>query len=413
MIENSRSHESGPTGPATAGYVSEVDALRCFAMTGVVALHAGLLPIGWAGVWVFYVISGFAISSSLLATDLTSISKRRLLLNFYAKRSLRIWPIYFLIVIPSLIAAAIAGRSDLLAKAPWLLTFTYNYSYMFKPPELASADASWDWVGHLWTISVEEQFYLIFPFLVAFLSRNRLIAALCICVALGPILREFLTLWLNQLPRDDAFKFSTVYLFAPAHFDAFATGALLALFRTYLSSHLRLARSLLWGSLCAAVVYTCVYLSINLTTLGFHREALQGVITLPLWGHGKQIWIYSVVVALAAAIIALILAGEGWLLKVCRLPLFRPIGRISYGGYVYHLPVLYLYDALWRSGNALSPVVYSLGKFAFGYPSTLLLAFLSFRYLEQPILKLRSRFSHDRQSVEHHDTAAAFPLISE
>jgi hypothetical protein len=58
---------SAPLG--TVGYVSEVDALRCVAMTAFVAVHCRLLPFGWAGVWLFFVISGFAITSSLLASD--------------------------------------------------------------------------------------------------------------------------------------------------------------------------------------------------------------------------------------------------------------------------------------------------------------------------------------------------------
>jgi peptidoglycan/LPS O-acetylase OafA/YrhL len=154
-----------------------------------------------------------------------------------------------------------------------------------------------------------------------------------------------------------------------------------------------LARVFLAVALGAAAAYSCVYLTINFATLGFHPAAFKGVISGTMWRQGRQIWIYGVVVALASALIALILAGEGWLLKACRLPLLRPIGRISYGAYIYHVPVLYLLNLLWPFKGTVSILTYSLGKFGLGYLVTLLIAFLSFRYFEEPILRLRTRFS--------------------
>ena len=348
---------SAPLG--TVGYVSEVDALRCVAMTAVVAAHCRLLPFGWAGVWLFFVISGFAITSSLLASDRMPHPKPLLLRNFYARRCLRIWPLYFLFVAAALIPAAIAGNSHVLAFWPWLVTFSFNYYYIFH----YSFPENCCWFGHLWTISVEEQFYVVFPFLFAFLSKRWLVAALWICIALGPTLRTLLTWWLDQLSRNDEDKLLIVYQFAAAHFDAFAAGALLALFRPFLALRLDLARVFMAVALAAAAAYTCVYLSINLSTLGFHREAFRDMM-FPRWGNGQQIWIFSVIIALASALIALIFAGEGWLLNACRLKLLRPIGRISYGAYLYHSPVLYLFEflslLLWPASITKSGLTYYL-----------------------------------------------------
>jgi len=321
--------------------------------------------------------------------------KPLLLRNFYARRCLRIWPLYFLCVAAVLIPAAIVGNgpwagssarrlhaSDVLAIWPWLVTFTYNYYRMFHYPDIGH----WGWFGHLWTISVEEQFYLVFPFLFAFLSKRRLVAALWICIALGPTLRSLLTWWLDSLPQAGEYKWFALYQFAPAHFDAFAAGALLALMRPFLAYRLDLARVFMAVALAAAAAYTCVYLSINLSTLSF-REAFSAIF-LPRWRYGQWVWAYSVIIALSSALIALILAGEGWLLNACRLRLLRPIGRISYGAYVYHSPVLCLFVFLWP----VSGLTYRLAEFSFCYPVTLLIAYLSFRYFEEPILSLRARF---------------------
>jgi hypothetical protein len=100
-----------------------------------------------------------------------------------------------------------------------------------------------------------------------------------------------------------------------------------------------------------------------------------------------------VIVALASALIALILAGEGWLLRACRLPFLRPIGRISCGAYVYHLPLLYFYKTLAPTLFSRIPLISSIIEFGFVYAVTLFTAHLPFRYFEQPVLKLRARFS--------------------
>jgi peptidoglycan/LPS O-acetylase OafA/YrhL len=271
-----------------------------------------------------------------------------------------------------------------------MVTFTVNYYDIFH---YNIGGNNWWFLDHLWTISVEEQFYLIFPFLFLFLPRHRLITELGVCIVLGPIFRTLLTQVLNHLPVDDSFKFGTICGFAPAHFDAFSAGALLALFRPFLASRLDLARVFGAIALGAAVVYICVYVSINVATLGFHQAALKGVVSHSIWGQGRQIWSYSVIVALGSALIALIMAGEGWLLRACRLPFLRPIGRISYGAYIYHLPLLYLYNILTPTLFPGIPLLGSIIQFGFVYPVTLLTAHLSFRFFEEPVLRLRARFS--------------------
>lgn len=369
---------------APSAYVGEVDALRCLAMTAVILQHCQLLPFGWTGVWLFFVISGFAITSSLLGSGRAKHSKPGLIRNFYLRRCLRIWPVYFLVVAVNIVAATSLGKGEIISALPWLATFTYNYR-MILDGEI------WPANGHLWTISVEEQFYLAFPFLFAYLTKERLAAALAICVALGPVLRILLTAWFGALPWDDELKAFAVMVFAPAHFDAFALGALLALFRPFLAARLHLARLFLAAALGMAVLYASIYLSINIALKGFGSGALRCIYSGILWGEGRQIWVYSAVTGLAGAVIVLILAGEGWLLRLCRLPLLQPIGRVSYGAYVYHAPVLMLHHALFGSAAA-SSLAFSLGKFVFAYPLTLAIAFFSYRYFEAPILKLRTHF---------------------
>ena len=77
----------------------------------------------------------------------------------------------------------------------------------------------------------------------------------------------------------------------------------------------------------------------------------------------------------------------------CRPPLLRPIGRVSYGAYVYHVPILSLYDVIWPSSDSFVTWTGTLSRFGIGYLATLLIAFLSFRYIEARVLRLLARFS--------------------
>jgi peptidoglycan/LPS O-acetylase OafA/YrhL len=156
---------------------------------------------------------------------------------------------------------------------------------------------TWPANGHLWTISVEEQFYLAFPFF-AWLSKKRLAAALAACVALGPVLRTLLTALFDGPPWDDGLKAFAVMVFAPAHFDAFSLGALLALFRPFFALRLDLARRLFASAFGAAFVYACIYLTVNAASSAFNGEAFRCIYSGILWGAGRQIWVYSTVLDL-------------------------------------------------------------------------------------------------------------------
>ena len=84
-----------PASTAGIGRIGQIDALRAFAMTAVIAQHCGILPFGWLGVWLFFVISGFVVTESLMARkDISGIGRR--LFQFYVRRIARIWPIYLI-----------------------------------------------------------------------------------------------------------------------------------------------------------------------------------------------------------------------------------------------------------------------------------------------------------------------------
>jgi peptidoglycan/LPS O-acetylase OafA/YrhL len=383
---------TGPGHPAApprvpAGYVPEVDALRCIAMTAVIGIHCGLLPIGWMGVWLFFVISGFAVTTSLFSAKHHASGAWSRVGTFYARRAVRIWPIYFLFIAANVVAILVLGEYGTLRQVPWLLTFTQNIEMIIATYAPGTA---WDGFGHLWTLSVEQQFYLVFPFLLFLPGRRSRSVMLLAMIAATPLIRYLTARWAVGHGFDDIHTAFAVYAFGPAQFDAFAIGCLIAMFRQEIAQNKRIAA---WaGALAAAITlaYVTAYIIVNLTiighlSVGIMRNVLSGIAC----GQGREIWAYLVPDALAAAALIGILSGERHLLRLCRLPGLQAIGRISYGGYLYHLPVLMVLGALIPafSARVSGPASYAahLLLFVCAYAITVGAAWLSFRFIERPI----------------------------
>ena len=147
-------------------HIPALDGLRGIAILLVLAFHTELLPTlkplardGWAGVDLFFVLSGFLITRILLK----SRNSPRYFTNFYARRILRIWPVYFGILLFVFASERYRLLGDSATSWWWisLATFTQNfyigaYGWNALP----------DWLGPTWSLGIEEQFYLIWPLLV-------------------------------------------------------------------------------------------------------------------------------------------------------------------------------------------------------------------------------------------------------
>ena len=388
----SATHRGRPvTSPRVlGGYVPEVDALRCMAMTAVIGIHCGLLPIGWMGVWLFFVISGFAVTTSLFSAKHDASGAWSRIGTFYARRAVRIWPIYFLFIAANVVAILLLGEYGTLRQVPWLLTFTQNIEMIIATYAPGTA---WDGFGHLWTLSVEQQFYLVFPLLLFLPGRRSRSLMLLAMIAAAPLIRYLTARWAVGHGFDDVQTAFAVYAFGPAQFDAFAIGCLIAMFRHEIAHDKRIA---VWaGALAAAITLTYVtaYLIVNFAmighlSVGIMRNVLSGI----AYGQGREIWGYFVPDALAGAALIGILAGEPHCLRACRLPGLQAIGRISYGGYLYHLPVLMVLGGLVPafSARVSGPASYAahILLFVCAYAITVGVAWLSFRFIERPISNL-------------------------
>ena len=230
------------TSPTDSGErrIVALDGLRGVAVLMVMAFHfhqfgAGpsvvqvdvaadkVLGAGWAGVELFFVLSGFFITGILLALK---DGRGGYFGTFYSRRVLRIFPLYFVFLIMMLIALPAIGAfggselERLRDAGPWQLLFAQNIWILAADAQSVNPYGT----VHLWSLAVEEQFYLVWPLAVLLLGKRGLVALCVALVVMSPLLRL-------AMLSTDAHPFA-VYVFSPVRADALAVGALLAVIAT-------------------------------------------------------------------------------------------------------------------------------------------------------------------------------------
>ncbi|MDX6604631.1 MAG: hypothetical protein QOF23_1140, partial [Solirubrobacterales bacterium] len=343
-------------------YLPGIDALRALAVLAVFFYHSGVgwMPGGFLGVDLFFVISGYLITSLLLREFRAGGAIN--LGRFWLRRAKRLLPAVGVMIAVTMIVAAIvepdrvvALRGDALASlayfANWHFIFSgQSYFEQFQRPSLFT---------HLWSLSVEEQFYLFWPLIFAagmkLFGRGRLLLGV-LAGALGSVALA----WILFNPGSDA---SRVYYGTDTHAVGLLAGVALAM--VWSPIELRRRRS---GPLVGPILDAIGVLALGYVVLSFlHVHDYD----LALY-HGGYLWL-AIVVALLLAVMAHPAARLGTL--VGRAPVLW-LGLRSYSFYLWHWPVL----ALTRPGvdvelprGVLIPLQLAV---------VLLLADLSYRFVE-------------------------------
>ena len=356
-------------------YIKELDGLRAIALFLVVVSHwlsknalVASLNLGQIGVSTFFVLSGFLITSILFdnrtKAEMSGAPKIRIMFQFVVRRALRIFPIYYLFIIILFVLGDRTG-TNIRSSIPYFITYMANF-YFYKI-------RSWDgMLSHLWTLSVEEQFYLLWPWVMLFVSRRYLLFSIALFVAVGV---------------------STGYAFADYEgfgltlpftcFDSFGLGALLAFVTVWYKEYLAVFCQI---NSVAAII--CILVLIFAATSGqamlLPNRTIQSVVAL---------WI-----------IAYIVYGKYVLDKSFYLlnnNVLVYLGRISYGMYLYHLPLQYDYKFIDMHIVPLLPGTIAQYPEAVIFFINLLLLIivssLSWYLLERPILTLKRRFEYLEQ----------------
>jgi peptidoglycan/LPS O-acetylase OafA/YrhL len=338
--------------------VRELDAVRGLAALCIVVYHfrASVLPFGWGAVDLFFVLSGFLITSIILKHG----DSRGFLAAFYVRRGLRIWPIYYLSVLALVLLGPWLIRPNNLAGLPYTLAYLQNVPhYWGGPPE----DFTW-YLKHTWTLAIEEQFYLVWPPLVLLAGKRRLPALAAAVVVVALVARASGLYWWLLLSRC----------------DGFAIGALLA-WTLRDADGTRRNRLTIRRVLVPIGLVSLVYLAIEHVAGG-----------LP--DHGPPPRPASTILALnllSGAIVGLVASHEGSpALRFLRGPVLAYLGTISYGLYLYHMILFRMkMDYVAAHGLAGSRLLDWLVLAA-----SFLVAAVSWHVLERPILAWKDRFAY-------------------
>jgi peptidoglycan/LPS O-acetylase OafA/YrhL len=360
-------------------YMRQLDSIRGIAVLFVLFEHLysnHTKPLfknhlGWGnlGVGIFFVLSGFLITRILLR-DKDSIccnvlSYKEAITKFFIRRSIRIFPIYFMVIF----AAYVVGLPAVHNLLWYLVSYCVNIYFAIK--------GDWVWpVTHLWSLSVEEQFYFLWPFIILFTPKKRLLATILLTISFGPLYRHLCVACNTNYLAAHVITFS--------NFDLLGMGALLSYIRHY---HIDSRASNLFLKLCFWIG----------GALFFESKILQ-VLDLPnSFSSFNQIFeavFYCSIINKAADGIEG-LAG--------RFLDFKPlifIGKISYGVYLYHL---FIFGILLSYLNKLPTVFRSPEiQLVACTLATIITATLSWYIIELPLSGLKSKLEglHQRRAMD-------------
>lgn len=343
-----------------------LDGVRGLAVLLVIIFHFYSVGFGWLGVDLFFVLSGFLITGILI----DSREKKNFFKNFYARRTLRIFPLYYF----SLIAFYIVTSSGIVEhkdpvffkeNSAWYFLYIQNWLYAIKgwPRDHV--------LNHFWSLAIEEQFYLFWPLVVYFIPLKRLLTA-CISLIILSISMRYITWYAGA--TENPVQFVATF----CRLDGLAIGAVIAvLIRQRQEILLKLCK---W--LFAITIPLIIILYAFAQTMkydNYYYETIGFTIFDLFWG---------------AVLISCFLPQFGFTRSIFNMQWLTWLGKYSYGIYVYHW-IIYQLSWPWFRSMAGDPLISDV-RYTYGticLVATLIVSVLSYRFLELPLLKLKNRFA--------------------
>jgi peptidoglycan/LPS O-acetylase OafA/YrhL len=371
----------------TASHTPALDGVRGIAILLVLLMHLGAIMrsnafiraafgVGWIGVDLFFVLSGFLITRIVIATREDSRYYRR----FYIRRGLRIWPLYLvyvLVIYSGLHLLAHIGAVQHLAAESVFAARALHLSrplivYLLFIQNLVGFN---DMLGLTWSLCIEEHFYLIWPLLVRRFLLGALKKALWVALAMSPLLRLALLLYWQAHRMTHGDYFSFINQVTPFHLDSIVAGCLLGIYWTEAEWPARLRRRFLLLLIC-----------------GF----LASVFCISLMPYSEIVcsFTFSALAILFAGVVGMVLLG--WNQRILVNPLLRYFGKISYGFYLIHYPVVGIFQShtlLHRLFPLHNVFLMELAGAVCATVVSLCLASASWKWFEKPVLGWKRRLA--------------------
>lgn len=350
-----------------------LDGLRGIAILLVVFFHnfgfTNYFFFGWLGVDLFFVLSGFLITDILIR----GINGRSFLKSFYIKRVLRIFPVYFLLLIIFLIVlpnlSTYTGNLKYYTDNQiWLWTYLQNWLYIFKPIERSNV------LLHLWSLAVEEQYYIIWPFVILIFRKPKLLLTFSLSLLLGIILLR-LIVWIQHI---EGLQYFSWYTFT--RIDGLCIGSALALVKFISPKFITINTPYIVLSVAAV---NCIFYFIN-------KSYNYSFPYLPLVGYSTFAIVFAIIVFEAGT------HNRNFITALLSIAPLRFIGKISYGFYIFHWPVYkWLYPGLTDYFNSFSfdsKITPNIIAATMATLAGFLISIISYYLFEMRFLKLKKYF---------------------
>lgn len=334
----------------------QLDGVRGVAILSVFLFHHFFISAGWMGVDLFFVLSGFLITRTLWETK----DYQTYWAQFYIKRAGRILPP----LIPILLLALILSRRVTIAGFLGYTFFLGNYMNLTRYHV--------DVLNVLWSLAIEEHYYLLWPAVVRFLSRKQCIIVSLVIIFAEPLIRIAATPHVSE--------YRAIYSLTWFRLDGLAAGSLLALVLPLNQVRNWLGNIALWMSGAFVVLYV---LMIKIYSDTFVRENNTHLFN----GLG-----YSIVTLGCFFLVAhLVFNSENYLSRLLSTKPLVFLGEVSYGMYLLHMLTMAILRRAFHVGVGLPSVHGTRLLFLVNFPLVICLTWLSFRFYESPIIKWSRR----------------------
>ena len=324
---------------------------------------------GWLGVDLFFVLSGFLITNILL----NSLTSENYFKNFYARRVLRIFPLYyfslllFLFIIPA-INPSLLEMSYYKEHQVWFWTYLQNWPLIIKSDESGVA------LNHYWSLAIEEQYYLLWPLIILLIKKPKRIFILCVLLLIVVIAARFY-IWEN---KESYPAYQRAFLFT--RIDGILIGSMLA--AIYMINIHLLRKYFTFFLLALTAINYLFYLYKKNQSPDFPVWAIAGFTTFSL--------IFAIVVYEA------VLKENRVVNYTLTNPVLRFLGKYSYGIYIFHWPIFLLVrpyaDKLVAEFSSLNDHFAMLLSSLFATLAGLLVSVASYHLFEKHFLKLKKYF---------------------
>ena len=360
-------------------HIPQLDGLRGIAILMVVCYHFFpgniICNFGWAGVDLFFVLSGFLITGRLLPF----LNDHRILQKFYRNRFLRIAPLYFSFLIIFFTGWFMLSSAQTLSsfgfyKTHWWQFFLFIQNWVFAN-NIAESKTH---LQHLWSVAVEEQIYMLFPlFLILVRNKNKILYAVIFMIITILASRLY---YFNFVMEKEAYL--KIYLNTFFRLDSFLCGVLVYLIYNNQLHYRKILTFIKWmGLLCMLVLF--IYMAVN-----HDAEKNNAFIS----GSG-----YTIIALMFAGLLMVTLLKKNKIInRVTSLAFLRFTGKISYGMYIFHWPLflfgfiflnkLFAYLNYMPHSNTIHFI-----NVLICLPATYLVSILSYKYFESYFLKRKVR----------------------